>query len=149
MCRTSNSVTWCHKVDCVGRKRLHVVSCSHVLFRLVTNWDMTCTFVMIRLASWCKRSAAATARSWPICSSQYSGDRPSRRADSGAPIYSIIRGREGVSHIPDPNRLGYHGPHTKSCGTSIPACCSAPAVTAPVLVLLHSHRMVPPSLNPD
>ena len=63
-----------------------------VLFRLVTNWDMTCTFVMIRLASWCKRSAAATARSRPICSSQYSGDRPSRRADSGAPIYSIIRG---------------------------------------------------------
>ena len=47
---------------------------------------------MIKLASWCKRSAACTVRSRPICSSQYSGVQPSNRADSGAPIYSIIRG---------------------------------------------------------
>ena len=75
----------------------HVVGCtSHpadaVREKLVTNCDIICTFVMIKLASWCKRSAACTVRSRPICSSQYSGVRPSNRADSGAPIYSIIRG---------------------------------------------------------
>ena len=48
--------------------------------------------VIIRLESWCKRSAACIVRSRPMCYSQYSGVRPSRRADSGAPIYSIIRG---------------------------------------------------------
>ena len=47
---------------------------------------------MIKLASCCKRSATCTVRSRPICSSQYYGVRPSNRADSGAPMYSIIRG---------------------------------------------------------
>ena len=96
VCRTSNSASRCHKVNRVGRERLPGINCSHDFRRRPVQAGhklvMTCTLVIMRLASWCNRSAADTARSRPMCSSQYSGDWPRRRADSGPPIYSIIRG---------------------------------------------------------
>ena len=93
----SHSASRFHEINCAGRKWLSIVDCPHDFRRrpckachqLRHNLDI---IVIIRLASWCNRSAACTVRSRPMCSSQNSGVRPSSRADSGAPIYSIIRG---------------------------------------------------------
>ena len=125
------------------------ITSDAVLFKLVTNCAITCTLVIIRLASWCNRSAAATARSRPMCSNQYSGDRPRRRADSGAPYIPSYGGHEGVFRKPGPNRRGCLGRHMMSCGIDIPACCSRPGGTGLGRVRPRSRQKVPPLSNPD
>ena len=50
--------------------------------------------------------------------------------------------------MPGPDRHDFHGRRTTSSGTDIPACCSTLAATAPAQVPPHTHRRVPPLINP-
>ena len=83
VCRTANSAPRCYELNRVGRERLPGIYCSHNFRRRPVQTGhklryITCTLVIMRLASWCNRSAADIARSRPMCSSQYSGDRSRR-----------------------------------------------------------------------
>ena len=66
----------------------------------------------------------------------------------GPPYIPSYGGRGGESHMSGPDRHDLHGRRMTSSGTGIPACCSTPAATAPAHVLLHTHRRVPPLINP-
>ena len=92
----------------------------------MTNCDIICTFVMIKLASWCKRSAACTVRSRPKCSSQYSGVWPSNRADSGAPCTPSYGGRVGGCHTMGQGRRDSSGHHMTSSDTGSQPYCPTP-----------------------
>ena len=81
VCRTSNSAPRCHKVNCIGRERFLVINCPHDFRRCPVQAGHKLRHDLHighneAIASWCNRSAAFTARSRPMCSSQYSGDRP-------------------------------------------------------------------------
>ena len=103
----------------------------------------------MRLASWCNRSAADTTRSGPCVPANIPATGREGELILGPPYIPSYGGHEGGFHTPDPNRHGCLSRRTMSCGIGIPACCSEPAVTAPVRVWPHTHRRVPPLSNPD
>ena len=116
VCRTSNSAPRCHKVNSVGRERLPGINCSHDFRRRPVQaghklrHDHTGVLANI----------LATGREGELI--------------LGPRYIPSYGGHEGGFHTPDSNRHGCHGRRTMSCGTGIPAYCSAPAVTAPVRV---------------
>ena len=108
----------------------------------MTNCDIICTFVMIKLASCRKRSAACTVRSRPICSSQYSGIRPSNRANSGAPYTPSYGGRVGGCHTMGQGRRDSSGHHMTSSDTGSQPYCLTPLAIVPVHESRHEHQKV-------